>query len=98
MTNTDFDDEPYEDPNFYDERDDLPRECYVRRDRTIAIVLKLRRIFGGDFGPYDLKQKCFAAKLLEDAHALKLQPYSDCHEEMVRLRRIFERENRKLLT
>jgi hypothetical protein len=96
---TDFYDEPYDNPSFYDDRDDdLPREYYVRRDRTIGIVLKLRRIFRGDYGPYDLRQKCWAAKLLDDARALRLQPYSDCYDEMDRLRRIFERENRKLLT
>jgi hypothetical protein len=61
-------------------------------------VLKLRRIFRGDFGPYDLKQRCWAARLLGDARKLKLNPYSDCYEEIGRLQRIFERENRKLLT
>jgi hypothetical protein len=76
--------------------EDLPKEHYELVDRTIGVINKLRKIFRGDFGPYNPYLRCRARFQFEQARLLRLQPYSEGYAELERLERIYHRENRKL--
>jgi len=92
---TDFSDD-YAPDDYWDEPEDLPNEHYERLDKLWGIIIALRRIFRGDYGPSSIYLRQRAGFQFEQARTLGLQPYSDGYTEMERLEGIFKRENRKL--
>jgi hypothetical protein len=92
---TDFSDD-YAPDDYWEEPDDLPKEYYERLNKLWGIIIKLRRIFRGDYGPYSIYLRQRAGFQIEQARTLELQPYSVGYTEMERLEGIFKRENLKL--
>jgi hypothetical protein len=92
---TDFSDD-YTPDDCWEEPDDIPKESYERINKLWGVIIELRRIFRGDYGPYSINLRQKAEFQIEQARALGLQPYSDGYAEMERLEGIFRRENRKL--